>query len=179
MFSTQWINNCPTVDATPSAILMVPRPESSKIFKLLTHHQSTAACTPHRMPPSLTGPCVCHFAVFPQGLRLEVASCKCQAHNSHGTKNNENDVLHGVISFLKSSICHWNSLLLCVDRFGYQHRTALSFPAFFTEHPLLYVRPAIEELDPAFLTGVQKSNYLDIHERHSVEVQRNPRSSAF
>jgi hypothetical protein len=32
----------------------------------------------------------------------------------------------------------------------------------------------MEELDTAFLTGVQKSNYLDIHERHTVEVQCNP-----
>src|SRR6266850_2470473 len=47
---------------------------------------------------------------LPQRLRLEVASCKCQAHNSHGTKNNENDMLHGVVSFLKSNRCHWNSL---------------------------------------------------------------------
>jgi hypothetical protein len=38
---------------------------------------------------------------LPQRLRLEVTSCKCQAHNSYSTKNNENDVLHGVISFLK------------------------------------------------------------------------------
>src|SRR6266852_7646465 len=88
---------------------------------------------------------------LPQRLRLEVASCECQAHNSHSTKNNENDVPHGVISFLNSSICHWNPLLLCVGRFGYQHCTALSFPAFFTDHPLLYVRPAIEELDISFL----------------------------
>lgn len=110
---------------------------------------------------------------------MEVTSCKCQAHNSYSTKNNENDVLHGVISFLNSSICHWNSLLLCVGRFGYQNCTALSSPAFFTDHPLLYVRPAIEELDTSFLTGVEKSNYLDIHECHPVEVHRNPRPSAF
>ena len=108
--SNHGIDNRPTVDATPSGILMVTRPESSMIFKLLTHHQSTTACAPHRMPPSLTGSWVCHFAPFPQGLRLEVATCKCQAHNSHGTKNNENDMLHGVISFLKSNRCHWNSL---------------------------------------------------------------------
>jgi hypothetical protein len=116
---------------------------------------------------------------LPQRLRLEVASCKCQAHNSHGTKNNENDVLHGVISFLKSNRWHWNPpFRACVD-VGYQNCTALSFPAFFTDHPLLYVRPAMEELDTAFLAGVQKSNYLDVHERHSVEVQRNPPRSAF
>jgi hypothetical protein len=58
---------------------------------------------------------------LPQRLRLEVATCQCQAHNSYSTKNNKNDVLHGVISFLNSSICHWNPLLLCVGRFGYQH----------------------------------------------------------
>ncbi len=56
---------------------------------------------------------------------------------------------------------------------------AVSFSAILTAHPLPYVRPAVEELDAAFFTGVQKSNDLDIHERHSVEVQRNPRPSAF
>ena len=114
-----------------------------------------------------------------QRLRLEVTGCQHQTHNSDGSKNNENDVLHAVIVFLHSGICHWNSLLLCVGRFGYQSCTALSFPAFLTDHPLPYVRPAIEELDTAFFTGIQKSNDLDIHERHSVEVQCNPRPSSF
>src|SRR4029077_5012961 len=54
---------------------------------------------------------------------------------------------------------------------------SLSSPALFTNHPLLYVRPAIEELDTSFLTGIQKSNDLDVHERHSVEVQHNPSRS--
>jgi len=100
---------------------------------------------------------------LPQRLRLEVTSCKHQTHNSYGTKNNENDVLHGVTSFLNRTL----------------ESTLLSVPAFFTDHPLPYVRPAIEELDTVFFTGAQKSNDLDIHERHSVEVQRNPRLSAF
>src|SRR6266849_5473768 len=64
MCGNHGIDNRPTVDATPSGILMVTRPESSKIFKLLTHHQSTAECAPHRMPPSLRGPCVWHVAPF-------------------------------------------------------------------------------------------------------------------
>ena len=130
MCSNHGIDNRPTVDATPSGILMVTRPESSKIFKLLTHHQSTTACAPHRMPPSFTGPCVCHFSPFPQGLRLEVASAKCQAHDGQGAKNNENNVLHGVIDFLHCSICHWNSLLLCVLMWLLElHRLIL--PCFF------------------------------------------------
>ena len=33
----------------------------------------------------------------------------------------------------------------------------------------------MEEFDTTFVAGIQKSNGLDIHERHSVEVQRNPR----
>ena len=67
---------------------------------------------------------------------------------------------------------------VCVD-VGYQNYTASFFSTFFTDHPLLYVRPAMEELDTVFLAGVQKSNDLDVHERHSVEVQRNPRLSVF
>jgi hypothetical protein len=98
-----------------------------------------------------------------QRLRLEVAGCKRQAHNSHSSKNNEHDVLHGVTSFSDMTV---ESILL-------------SFSAILTAHPLSYVRPAVEELDTVFFTGVQKSNDLDIHERHSVEVQRNPRPSAF
>jgi hypothetical protein len=98
-----------------------------------------------------------------QRLRLEVTGCKRQAHHSHGSKNNENDVFHGVTSFSDMTL---ESILL-------------SFSALLTAHPLPYVWPAIEELDTAFFTGVQKSNYLDIHERHSVEVQRNPRPSSF
>jgi hypothetical protein len=31
----------------------------------------------------------------------------------------------------------------------------------------------------AFLAASQKSNYLDVYEHHSTEVQRNPRLSAF
>jgi hypothetical protein len=49
-------------------------------------HQSIAPCTSHRMSPSLTGPCVSRFTTLPPGLRLEVTSCKCQAHNSYSTK---------------------------------------------------------------------------------------------
>src|SRR5437879_2804099 len=116
------------------------------------------------MSPSLTGPCISRFTTLPPGLRLEVTSCKCQAHNSYRTKNYENDLLHGVISFLKSNRWHRSPpFCACVD-VGYQHCTALSFPAFFADHPLLYVRPAIEELDTTFLADVQKSNYLDVHE---------------
>jgi hypothetical protein len=37
----------------------------------------------------------------------------------------------------------------------------------------------VEELDAAFLAAIQKSNYLDVYEHHSTEVQRNPRLSAF
>jgi hypothetical protein len=37
----------------------------------------------------------------------------------------------------------------------------------------------MEEFDAAFLTASQKSNYLDVYEHHSTEVQRNPRLSAF
>src|SRR6266850_6015818 len=55
MCSNHGIDNCPTVNATPSGILMVTRPESSKIFKLITQNQSITAWAPHRMPPSLTG----------------------------------------------------------------------------------------------------------------------------
>jgi hypothetical protein len=39
---------------------------------------------------------------------------------------------------------------------------------FFTRHPLAYVTRAMEEFDATFFAGIQKSNYLDIHERHSV-----------
>ena len=67
---------------------------------------------------------------------------------------------------------------VCVD-VGYQNCIASFFSTFFTAHPLLYVWPAMEELDTVFLTVIQKSNDLDVHERHSVEVQRNPRLSAF
>src|SRR6478752_5406504 len=62
---------------------------------------------------------------------------------------------------------------------GYLNCIALSFSAFLTAHPLPYVRPAIEDLDTVFFTGVQKSNDLGIHERYSVEVQCNPRPGAF
>jgi hypothetical protein len=41
-----------------------------------------------------------------QRLRLEVAGCKHQAHNSHGSKNNEYEVLHGVNSSLKNYRWH-------------------------------------------------------------------------
>jgi len=43
MFDDHCIDNCPTVKATPTGKLMVNRPESVKIFKLLMHHQSIAA----------------------------------------------------------------------------------------------------------------------------------------
>jgi hypothetical protein len=36
----------------------------------------------------------------------------------------------------------------------------------------------MEQFDAAFLTGIQKSNDLYIHERHRVEVQRKRRLSA-
>jgi hypothetical protein len=62
MCSNHGIDNRPTVDTTPPGILMVTWPESSKVFKLLADHQSIAPCAPHRMSPSLTGPCVSRFA---------------------------------------------------------------------------------------------------------------------
>ena len=34
---------------------------------------------------------------------FEVPRCKYQAHQNHGTKNNEDDALHGVNSLLKNS----------------------------------------------------------------------------
>src|ERR1043166_10005122 len=37
MRNNHWIDNCPTVEATPSGKLMVTRPEPFKILKLLTH----------------------------------------------------------------------------------------------------------------------------------------------
>jgi hypothetical protein len=37
----------------------------------------------------------------------------------------------------------------------------------------------LEDLEAAFLAAIQKSNYLDVYEHHSIEVQRNPRLSAF
>jgi len=37
----------------------------------------------------------------------------------------------------------------------------------------------MEELDAAFLAAIQKSNYLDVYEHHSTEVQRNPRLSPY
>ena len=37
----------------------------------------------------------------------------------------------------------------------------------------------MEEFDTNFIAGVQKSNYLDIHERYPVQVQRNPGLIAF
>ena len=33
----------------------------------------------------------------------------------------------------------------------------------------------MEEFDTAFLAGIQKSNRLNVYERHSFEIQRNPR----
>lgn len=95
---------------------------------------------------------------LPQQLRLEVTGCKHQAQKTYSTKNNEDDVLHGVTSFSDVTL----------------ESIPLSFPAFLTDHPFPNIRPAIEKLDTVFFTGVQKSNYLDIHERHSVEVQCNP-----
>lgn len=92
---------------------------------------------------------------LPQRLRLEVTGCQHQTQNRYGAKNNEHDVLHGVTSFSDMTL---ESILL-------------SFSALLTAHPLPYVWPAIEELDAALFTGVQKSNDLDIHERHSVEIQ--------
>ena len=128
MCSNHMIDNRPTVDATPSGRLMVTRPEPSKVFKLLADHQSIAPCASHRMPPSLTGPCVSRFAPLPPGLRLEVASAKCQAHDSQGAKNNENDVLHGVIVVLDSCSVSLEFPLLCVGRFWVPelHRLILS-----------------------------------------------------
>lgn len=82
-----------------------------------------------------------------QRLRLKITGCQHQTQNRDGAKNNEHDVLHGVTSF---SDMTWESILLF-------------FPAVLTAHPLSYVRPAVEELDAAFFTGVQKSNDLDIH----------------
>ena len=80
------------------------------------------------LPPSLMGPCVCYFSPFRQGLRLEVASTKRQAHNSHGAKNDENNVLHGVIVVLYSCSGHWNFPFLGVGQFGLPalHRLILS-----------------------------------------------------
>src|SRR6185295_14304349 len=179
MCSNHIIDNRPTVDATPSGRLMVTRLEPSKVFKLLADHQSIAPCASHCMSPSLTGPCVSRFAPLPRGLRLEVASTECQAHNSQGAKNNENNVLQRVIDLLGSCIGHGNFPSCTWAGFGCQNRRSLSFPAFLTDHPLLYVRPAIEELDTSFLAGIQKSNDLDVPERHSVEVQQNPGLSAF
>jgi len=37
----------------------------------------------------------------------------------------------------------------------------------------------MEDLDAAFLAAIQKSNDFNVHERHSIEVQRNPRLTAF
>jgi hypothetical protein len=37
----------------------------------------------------------------------------------------------------------------------------------------------MKEFDTALLADIQKSNYLDVHQRHSVEVQRDPRPVAF
>ena len=54
----------------------------------------------------------------------------------------------------------------------YRNLSALSFSGIFTTHPFPYVRPAMEELDATFLAGIQKSNDLDIHECHALEVQR-------
>jgi hypothetical protein len=48
-----------------------------------------------------------------QRLRLEVTGCKRQAHNSHGSKNNENDVLHGMTSFWEYDIGVHLLILLC------------------------------------------------------------------
>ena len=50
-------------------------------------------------------------------LGSEEASPKCQAHDGQGAKNNENNVLHRVIDFLNSCICHWNFPFLYVGRF--------------------------------------------------------------
>lgn len=45
-----------------------------------------------RLSLSVTPPAI-PFSAF------EVTSCKYQTHQNHGTKNNENDALHGVIFF--------------------------------------------------------------------------------
>jgi Mg2+/Co2+ transporter CorB len=79
-----------------------------------------------------------HRYALSQRLRLEVTGCKRQAHHSHGSKNNENDMLHGVTSFSDMTV----------------EPILLSFSALLTAHPLPYVWPAIEELDTALFTGI-------------------------
>src|SRR5262249_3330451 len=80
--------------------------------------------------------------------------CQCQAHHGHCTKNNENDALHGVSFFLNRRSWHWNPPFVCTSRCWYQYSIALPLCAFFTDHPLPYVRPAMKELDSFLLTGI-------------------------
>jgi hypothetical protein len=37
----------------------------------------------------------------------------------------------------------------------------------------------MEQFDATLLASTQKSNDLDIHERHAIEIQRNPRLITF
>ena len=131
MCSNQGIDNFPTVDTTPSGILIVIRSECSKVFKLLTHHQSFTACAPHQTAsfPDRTSPLL--RSTFSSRLRLEIASAKCQAHDSQGAKNDENNVLRRVIDLLGSGIGHWNSPFLRVDRLWLSESTRLILSYFF------------------------------------------------
>ena len=52
--------------------------------------------------------------LFHSALAFEVTSSQYQAHYSYGTKNDEDDALHGVIFFLKSRSWHWNPPFLWV-----------------------------------------------------------------
>ncbi len=55
MCSNHEIDNRPTVDATPSVVLVVTWPESLKVFKPFTHHQSFTARAPHQPASFLDG----------------------------------------------------------------------------------------------------------------------------
>ena len=166
MCSNHIIDNRPTVDATPSGRLMVTRLEPSKVFKLLADHQSIAPCASHRMPPSLTRPCVSRFAPVSPGLRLEVASAKCQAHDSQGAKNDEHDVLHGVIVVLRSCGGHWSSPFLGVDQFWIPALHRIILPCLFHGSST-----------PVCMASNGGSRYLLSHTRSGIERSRHPRAS--
>ena len=125
------IDNFSTVDTTPSGILIVIRSECSEVFKLLTHHQAFTACAPHRPASFPDGTASLSRSTFSSRLRLEIASAKCQAHDSQGAKNDENNVLHRVIDLLGSCIGHWNSPFLCVGRLWLPESTRLILSYFF------------------------------------------------
>ena len=84
----------------------------------------------------------------------------------------EKIVVNVMWSMLVPFLSSRSSLRFVPNRTGFS--VVESFSYNFEDFRVM-TQPAMEELDTAFLAGIQKSNDLDVHERQFACVQRNPR----